>query len=383
MQNKKTKLIAILAIFILLILNVSYATEVQTLSEEAKNEASEGTYISTPEEDQVATTNENSDMVKKDYFYMKADDLVLSDTIDSNAFIIANNVTITNEIGGDLFVMANSVKLDGGYVYGNVFVFAKDFTLNATVYDIYAFCTDFKMEYDGVAYRDLRVFAENVSISGGVGRNSYITAKNISLDDEALLYGDFNYSAPNAIVIKDGVVKGDINYNENVKNVSVSKSFKTYVISLLTVLVFTLAIYGLMILLAPNFYSKLSEIKLSKIFLGIAIGLLSLIVVPVVAIILAFTTVGATLTLAILVLYVLVLMISSAIAYITIGTFISNRLGNSSKMKNLVFIALTTIAFFLIDLIPFIGGLVSFLIVLSGFGILVLTIINKKSNVNE
>lgn len=385
MQNKKLKLIAILALLIFLFSSLCYATD-DTASEDVTTTSVEDVEDADGEEAILDNTenedHDDEDMVEKDYFYMGGDDLVLEDTIDSNAFIIANNVTITSEIGGDLFVMANSVTLDGGYIYGNVFVLAKDFTLNATVYDIYAACNNIKIEYDGVIYRDLRATADNISISGGVGRNCHISAKNLDVASDAIIYGNLEYSSNEPIVVPEGAVQGEINYNEVASTpVSTGKSFGSYVVSLLTVLVFNAAIYGLMIWLAPKFYEKLSELKVSKIFVGLGIGIVALICIPFASIILLFTRVGATLALALLAIYFLMLIISSAIAYITIGSIIANKLGHATKLKTLLFVLATSLVFYLINLIPVVGTLIVFLTALSGFGILILTVVKKDKKV--
>lgn len=394
MQNKKLKLIAILALFVFLFSSLCYATddtaskELTTTSiediddEDVDYEDFDDEYFDDEDFDDEYFDDEDyadEDMVEKDYFYIGGDDLVLEDTIDSNAFIIANNVTITSEIGGDLFVMANSVKLDGGYVYGNVFVLAKDFTLNATVYDIYAACSNITVEYDGVIYRDLRATADNISISGGIGRNCYVSAKSLDIASDAMIYGNLDYSSSEPIVVPEGAVQGEINYNESKATpVSSGKSFGNYVLSLLTILVFTASIYGLMIWLAPKFYSKISEIKVSKIFVGLGIGIVALICIPFASILLLITRVGSTLALALLVIYFLMLIISSAIAYITIGSLIANKLGNTTKLKTLLFVLATTLVFFLINLIPVVGTLIVFLVATSGFGILILTVVSKN-----
>ncbi len=383
MQKVKFKLIAILALFVLLFTGICYATDdtagdVTTISSEEDSNAT--TDDSVIEESSGEETTTEEPMIEEDYFYLSGDDLVLSDTIDSNAFIIGNNVTITSEIGGDLFVIANSLNLDGGYVYGNVFVLAKDFTLNATVYDIYAICSNITIKYDGIIYRDLRATANYLSMSGGVGRNCYISTQTLDVTDDALIYGDFNYSNKEAIVITEGVISGNINY------LGKSSSFtgetqdpvRTHIINCLTTLVFTLAIYGLIIWIAPKFYSKMTSIKLSRIFIGLGIGIAALFIIPIISILLAFTFVGSKITIALLLIYFAMLFVSAVIAYIAIGCFIASKFGNASKAKNLIFVLATTLVFFLLGLIPFAGLWISLLVGLTGFGILILSIVKKK-----
>ncbi len=394
MQKVKFKLIAILALFVLLCTGICYATDstatdvnavsveedANTTADNSVTEEGATTGESTTEEGTTEETTTEEPMIEEDYFYLSGNDLVLSDTIDSNAFIIGNNVTITSEIGGDLFVIANSLNLDGGYVYGNVFVLAKDFTLNATVYDIYAICSNITIKYDGIIYRDLRATANYLSMSGGVGRNCYISAQTLDLTDDALIYGDFNYSNKEAIVISEGVVSGNINYLGESSSFSgeVQDPVRTHIINCLATLVFTLAIYGLIIWLAPKFYSKMSSIKLSKVFIGLGIGIIALVIIPIISILLAFTFVGSKLTLAFLLIYFAMLSVSAAIAYISIGCFIANKFGNASKAKNLIFVLATALVFFLLGLIPFVGTWINLLVALTGFGVLILSIIKKK-----
>lgn len=390
MSKKSLKIVLILVTILSLISTFSLATEADTAntpvttSEDAATttqtvEGDGTTTQDTPTTDGTATDTTTSTEASTNHdLYLIEDEVKIPDTetVNGNAFIIADTVTINGQIGGDLFVMATTLNIDGGQIYGNVFAIAENITLNGLIYDLYAMCDTLTMSYDGVAYRDLKVTCDNATINGVVGKDVIIDTKSLSLESDCLIYGNLEYSAPSEIQIAEGLVTGEVTYEK--ASVLGSTSIMELVISLLTAIVYTLVVWFLISKLAPKFYGKVTEMKPKRMFLALLVGLITLIVVPVVAMLLMVTVVGVPVALALLAIYALVISIAFALTSIVLATKVSAKVKALAKFNNIFAVIIVAIVLWALTLIPYAGGIISFLITLCGLGMFVLAFKKEK-----
>lgn len=366
MLKHKSKILFCIFLIVILISTFSFATdEVTTTSE---NEA---------------TTGENltSDNWVNDDLYLFDKDIVVEGIVDGNVFAFGTNVTIKGEIGGDLFVFADTLNIDGGYIYSAIFGFAKTFNMNGIAYDIYAASNDFTLGEDGYIYRDLKLFSVNTNINGKIRRNVYITSNNIKFASETDTYigGNLNYTASSELSIPESAVLGEVNFNKVVakETPSVASMISSAIFDVLTLAVSTLVLTLLAIWLTPKFLEKVSNMKVSNIFIALAIGLGALIGIPVASIIIMITIIGVPTAFALLALYFLIIAFSTGFTSLVISSFITKKFNIEGKVK-FVFITLgVTAVIWILGYIPFIGGLIKFLNILLALGTVVYNLFRK------
>ena len=390
MSRKSLKILLILVTILSLISTFSLATDdtaaVTTSDDIAANseDNTSGTEGETNNENSENTVTEDNKAEVNNDLYLADTEVTISDTVNGNAFVIAETLTVTGQIGGDLFVMAKTINIEG-QIYGNVFALADTITLNGLIYDLYATCGTLNVSYDGVAYRDLKVNCNKATINGVIGKNINIsTNTSLTLESDCIIYGDLNYSAPNEIEVAEGVVTGNVNY-KNLSNINVNNSDSAvdYVLALLMTIIYTLVIWLLMTKLAPKFYGKVTSLTSKKMLLAFVIGLVSIIVIPVVSILLLITAVAAPVALLLMVVYGLVIAISSAVLAITLASKLANKVKVLAKLNNLLAVIIVTIVLWALKLIPVAGGIISFLVVLTGFGMVIMSLFNKKEKTVE
>lgn len=389
MSRKSLKILLVLVTILSLISTFSLATDATpvTTSDEGQlistdgNEAVEGD--STSEETTDTTTSGSSTADINNDLYLAESEVTISDTVNGNVFAFADTITVTGQIGGDLFAIASTINIDGGQIYGNVFAIANNITLNGLIYDLYATCDTLNVAYDGVAYRDLKVNCNTASINGVIGKNLNITtASALTLESDCVIYGDLNYTALNEIEIGEGVVTGTVNYEKLGTNGS-EKGVMAYVLPLLALLVYTLVIWLLMSKLAPKFYEKVTTTTPKKMLLALLVGLLALIVIPIVSLLLVYTIVGLPIAFALMVVYGLILAISFVMTVIALAGKLANKVKVLAKLNNLFAVIIITLVLWALSLIPYVGIIVLFLVVLCGFGMFLMSIINKKDKAIE
>ncbi len=356
--------------------------------------------------------------VEKDFIGSPA--IILNNfcTISGNVFAKADKFVLESgsEINGDLYIYANEVSLEAkSKVNGNIFIYANTFNLKAEVGgSLYATVNSFNMDAFGYISKDLYLNADKATLNGSVYRNSFITAKDITTENyfinkkdfnikdannltfsgeilgnatincknimfnnndniKCKIYGNLSYSSKQQIEIPEGIVSKEISYN-NYVNTNFYNNLSDYIINLISTLVCIYVIYLLISKFSSKYLYKLSDISYLDLlkYLGIGLGLFVLLIV--VSILLLITKIGTTLSIIILLIDILLLLIAKPIFIISIATFIKNKLSN--KINIYLYVLAITIVLSLINLIPYLGAILSLIFKFTGFGMIIKLIKN-------
>ena len=390
MLKNKTKIIAIFLALILLFSatcvfanNETSTAEPTIISTDTSTEKIEESVENITTE---AEAQENS--FKKSDVYLAGDNITIDYIVDGNLFICANTVTINSEIGGDAFIMAKNLIIEEkGYIYSNLFAIAESVEHKGVVYDVFALAQNFNIS-GGYVYRDLKVACNTLNINGVVGRNAFASCTSINFNTDGnnngLIYGNLDYSSNSEISIPKNVIKGTVNYNA--PKVTPEKSIRSiiadYILDLGEFLAFVLIIWLVCLVLAPKFLANTNK-YVGKQSLGIlGYGLLTLVTVPIACIILILLQLTSGVSLLLLALYILAIILSKSLFIITANNYICSKLKIDKNTGIFGMLILSGIVIWAITLIPYIGGLVSFIITVLGLGILVASILPKKAEKN-
>lgn len=357
----------------------------------------EGTANQTPAEGtenagSQETTSEE-DGFKKSDIYLSGDNVTIDYIVDGNLFVFANSVTIKSQIGGDAFIIAKSITVESeGYIYSNLFAMADSIDIKGAVCDVYAAADNINVS--GYIYRDMKAGCSDLSISGVIGRNAFVDCNNInfaqantestenegepSITAQGSVKGNLNYSSSKELSIPEGSVAGETKYTKS-SSQSNSFSFKNALFSLVSTIVTAIVIWLLCSWLAPKFIDKATVLLTKKTLPVIGFGILSPIVASIVAIILLIL--GITVPLGFLTIAILFILIaiSSSISIITVAKLICAKLKMEENIKVLGIIVATCIGLWVIGLIPFIGSIVDFVVVIAGLGIVTSNLFLKNS----
>ena len=342
--------------------------------------------------------------------------------IGGNVFVTANKFIVDPgvEIKGDLFICANEIVLSkNAVIYGNIYAVCNKMNLNCQVSgDVYTNCKDFNMNYYGIVYRDLHINSGNATIGGYAYRNlfissdsivttsNFICAKDLNVENankfvfsgkvqgnatvkskqiefkneedgksiDCKIIGDFNYTSKNEIEVSKDIVAGNSNFTKYTSNPL--KGVGSFLINLLSTLIYVLVAYWIVRKFMPNFFNKLSNVSTKNMLINLAIGLGILVLVPVACILLLITGIGSALGVVLAMLYVVVLLIATPIFTILITEYIK-------KFKNLninsfVLLIIVSVILQLLFKIPFVGSMLSFLATLTAIGNTCVLALKKK-----
>ncbi len=320
--------------------------------------------------------------MKKSDVYLAGDNVTIDYIVDGNLFVFANHVTINAQIGGDAFICASSVTVgEQGYVFSNLFTFAKDVIVNGVVYDLYS--ASETTTINGYVYRDVRIGSNSVSILGTVGRNAYIDCNHLNFvqgTDEnskhGVINGNLDYSSKDEISIPEGVVSGQTNFEK--ETISNDNSIQDKIISLITFIVTVIAIWLICLWLAPKFLKNSPALLTSKKVLPvIGFGILTPIVAIILSVIFLVLGVTSTLTLLLIMALILLMAIGTSIFVITVNYIVCDKLKLEKTIQILGMLVASSVVLWLIGLIPVLGSIIEIIAVLLGLGIVVSNIVLK------
>lgn len=384
MLNTKSKILVALFLVFVLVSSYCYATVEPRTSEEEAVVTSDETPIS--EEQETTTTTEQSNWTNTDLF-VSDNTVTISNVVDGNAFVIGKEVTVSGEIGGDLFVIADKLNIEGGYIYSNLFACAKEIRINGVVYDVYAVSDSFTLESNGFIYRDMKVTASDVTINGKVRRDAYISTSNITFAEntDATIYGDLHYSSKSELSIPEGAVAGEVKFSQETSDVnnSVVSTIFSHVLDLIGNLLFTFVATLLLLWLTPKFIDRIANSGVAKSFASLGIGFATPIAFVIASFLLILSGIGISVFVGGLFAFIILAFAGTSMASIYFGKLFTKLLKMEGNVKFVLFTLLANLIIWAISLIPVVGEIISFVLVLFGIGTTLVNMVWRKEKVEE
>lgn len=379
----------IITVFLVMLLILS-ATTVFANNESEQIEQNNTNIIST--NNSTATDlapNNTQSNPEENTNYKKSDVYLIGDTVsvdyivDGNLFICANKVYINSQIGGDAFIMANELIIDTqGYIFSNLFVLSNSLDIKGFVYDLYS-CTRTTTLSSGTIYRDAHVSCDSLTINGIIGRNAFVNAQSINFNTDslnnAIIYGNLNYSSKSEILIPDNVVSGAVTFKQEVANEKTTGTIiAESLVNLGEFMAFVLLVWLICSWLAPKFLNYTNNCVGKQTLKVFGIGLLALIAVPLACIILILLQLTAGFSLLILALYIITLAISNSIFVITANKYLCTKLKINGFAGTFGMLVVSGIIIWVIITLPYIGGIANLIMNILGLGVLISYLLPNK-----
>lgn len=395
MLKNKIKIITILTVIILALTLPVVRAENETADNVVNPDGTTESTDLTNNNSEMDTSDTNDENFKRSDVYLTGDDVTIDYIIDGNLFVVANHVTINSQVGGDAFICANTVTIEeDGYVFSNLFTFAKNVNIDGAVYDLYSASENTTI--NGYVYRDIRVGSNTVNISGTIGRNAYVDCVNLNFakdtdvnneeevneTSQGVINGNLKYSAKQEASIPEGAVTGETTFEEE-KSFD-GNGFQNQIMSLATFLVTVIVIWLLCLWRAPKFLeNSISLLTTKKVLPVIGFGILTPIVAIIASILLFILGLTSKIALLLIITLIILMMISSSIFIIAINNIICNKLNIEKKAVMFGILVISSIVLWVINLIPFIGSIVGFVAVVLGLGMIVSNLVlnEKDSNI--
>ena len=378
MLKKKLKII-----FLIALLLISLFTPIVN----AENEVE----VETTTTDQVNPISETQETVtiKEGDEYLFQDTVTVDTPVDGNLFIMANTVTINTQVGGDAFIFANTLNIEeDGYILNNVFACANTINVKGVAYNIYS--VGDTLTIDGFVYRDVKSICNTLNINSMIGRNVFVDCSSINFKEKpdtedtpsiasyGSIQGDLNYSSDQEISIPDGYVSGETHFSQLQNN---TFDISNYMYSLGAILVSAIVLWLIGLWISPKLLHNTSHsMTLRKVLQIIGLGILVPVIITLLSVIILLIPITSQLTILLLCVLVILFFISTSVAIINVNTMICNKLKITQNLYKLGFLIVTTIIYWLLTLIPYVGMVISLIAIIWGIGSISYTLLIKEKS---
>ena len=335
----------------------------------------------------------NYDITYSDLYVFEDTDYEMDKLIDGNVYILVNgDVKFTGEVKGSVFIFANgTVEItEEAYIADSLYIFAQEAKINGTIYDIYCASEKFELMEKAYIERDVKIASSNVKLRGKVYRDVFLTADNIDVKDEEtslLIGGDFNYTSGREIEgLKDIVLYGEINFKleeEESFEIPLAEKIKDYAFSAVTSIIYALVIYFVLKLLSPRFTEAITKDLKEKSIIAFAVGLITwaiIFIAFIMSIMLLFTAIGLPISIIAWMIMTIIIYISSAVFSISITGIAKDKIEavKNNKVLEICLLMVIALCVWILQKLPYIGGLSNFIIITTGIGLIIRNIIAKK-----
>lgn len=322
-------------------------------------------------------------------FIFDEDSTVVSAEYGGDVYVLGDNVTVTGTIGGDLIVLGGDVFIEGT-VIGDVRILGAEVELSGVVVDDVLIAGGRVHTTEAALIEgSLIVFGSDMRLAG------YIQGQTYLIGGEALLNGMFEKDVQNRTdfvgVLPNAEILGELSGYADASDISPQAT-----IGMLSLVIHdsggaeaavgfvaeasakffamvTLYVAALVLWYIGRAHWKRLETLSQQSLAAVGKGLTYLVVGPFVSILLLVSVIGTLLGGILLAVYVVDLLIAIPLAVAVLSTrFVSQKLTQEWARKPAVQIAIGTFVFGALNLVPVIGGIVSFSLFLFGLGLIVI-----------
>jgi len=339
-----------------------------------------------------------NEVVDSDYF-AAGDKVTLSGTVNGDAYVAGGTVTVHGTVNGDLFVAGGTVHIDGSILHdlraaggtitvtspipGNVTVSGGNvsFSKNAKVGgSILAGAGT--LEVLGPIGRGITVGAGSLTIGDRVLGSIKAGVGNLSLLPDANVSGDLTYWSEESVNVADGatisgtVLRHEPPENKTGKDLSFVAGKNTKKVAAATLGAFTIwkivyflitFVVGLVLFsLLPVYTKKVADVFKKQPFQEFGIGLITVIVMPVLAVILLTTIVGIPVGLFLFAALGLLAFVAHIYAGLALGEVILGWMNTKFSRTLAYLVGLTSLL--ILSLIPILGGITKAIVELMAIG---------------
>lgn len=330
------------------------------------------------------------------------------ETIDDTLVAVGETVEITGDVTGDLIAVGRRVVISG-HVGGQVFTAAKSVTITGEVdgsvlgvasdtvriasnrigRNVYAAGSTIELSDDARVASNAVVAGERVQIAGFVGRDLFGAGQDINVSGS--IGGALNAYAEHIALLAPARVAGNVTAHvEHANDLTVSPSaviggeietaimksherneYLTLEFYAFQLVRFAAAFFAGAILLAlvPSM-RRISIDSASSALVAGGVGLVTLVAVPIIAVLVAVTVVGLPIGLFGLMLWVVGVYLAKVVVAYFVGARLLEAADNPRHYTLMLALGLALVIV-LIN-VPFIGGVFSFALEILGLGLLVL-----------
>lgn len=328
--------------------------------------------------------------VVNDDLFINAPSVEIEGTVNGDVFMIAQTARVLGTINGSLHAAGQNINL-GGSIRNNAYVVGQE--INAASLTIggsfYTAGQNIGFDKTSIVTGSLFSAGASIKIDSQIRRNAYLATRGLTLGDNTVVSKDLYYAGQEGMVVISPKAKitGQIYKTEaKVSDKEIASARKNVPQAIRSMGIIGALIAYLSALLVGYLYFKFFNkhfIKtanyISSSFIkALGIGFLAFIAFFPGVIILLITLIGAPVA----GLAILIFLLFAYLTKLVVGLAIGNWMGKQFNWKLTTFKAFMAglFIFYLVRMIPVVGGLAGFIVFLSGLGALILQTFSQSKS---
>ena len=298
----------------------------------------------------------------------------LNKPVNGDAVLAGGSVSLSERVGGDLYATGGSVLIDAPIAGnarlagGHVEITRRGQVLGKTT------LVGGRVTVLGKAGHQLAVFGEHVTLDGEVAGNVTIASRALSIGPNARVSGKLTYrgSVP-AQIDPAAVITGGIDY------LSFDFEDETYqpvarVVAWVGVIAFTVGLFligMLVIIVAPELTAHMSKLVRVRAISSFAMGLATILCVPIAIVLLMLTIVGIPFAFMLLLAWPIILIFGYLAGVMAVSDAIAGQ-SAGAKGRRIFLLAMGLGVMLLFARVPFAGWFIGMLLLVMGVGAMAL-----------
>ena len=320
--------------------------------------------------------------------------IVINDSVTNDINIAGGEITFNGWVGGDIrcaggkmyirknvlgevVITGGNIMVDKGIEIGGLLASGGNITINGNVNGkiLGAFGV---FSLNGNVLNDVDLRGGHLSVNGLISGNTVMAARTIVLGESAAFKGNIRYwNKQGTLGLKNNSIKGKALFDPSLR----IRTGEWYYLGAVTIFGFLWYIGMALLMIAVVLYLFSATIKkaaltaFSNSLQSLGVGFLFFILIPMVAVIALFTIIGVPVGILLFIGYILLLLLSTVITSVVGANWINNQNNFHWNLTQLVLIS--TIIFVVLKLLtfmPFFGWFVMALLVCISFGAILLNI---------
>ena len=325
--------------------------------------------------------------------------VIVDQPVKGDAALAGGSVDVRAAVGDDLRVAAGSVIIEST-VGGELLASAGSITLTSTARvantaSLFAGSVTIDGKIDG----PLKVYAQKIVLNGEVIGDAHLAGEQIELGPTAKIGGALSYASAAGLKQASGASiggattrearsadrdgdhrgdrRGDRDGDWHMQMGGTGPGWLGWVFGFVALLAFA----AVFVLVFPVFAARAPDTLKKSPWLALAVGFGALVAVPLLAVLLFITLLGIPLGIAVMALYPALLMTGYVVGVLFIARRAQTALGKGapgSFAMTIGYFSLALLLVLLVAMIPFIGALVSAVVMLLGLGGVVLEVVRRR-----
>jgi cytoskeletal protein CcmA (bactofilin family) len=344
----------------------------------------------------VVPTNETID----DDLFAAGQTVTIAGRVQGDVYAFAQNVVVTGTIDGDLIAAGQQVRIDGtvggdvraagsqvtinGQVGGNVTAAASQISVSSNGrIDGSLLGGASSLDLFGPIGRTLTFGASSADLAGPVGGNVQAGVETLTIEPSARIGGALEYRSEREASIPPGTVAGPVNFvrteRDEPRAPQPDPLNGLFGLGGLIWLFGTAVLGTLAITLLPDAAERVVLAGRQRPLQSFGLGLAALLLIPIAALFVAITIIGLPLMLAVSLLYGLGLLLAWPALGLLLGLLIGMLVRRGQRMHNIWALLLGLVILHLATHLPYLGGLLGFLGLAFGLGLVIQAAMPRRS----